>query len=476
MIATPSSLPIVPVPDQAVPSAPSLLRRNTQRAMHGIAVMAGLGIILSSLSASSAGLLAGLAVGIVCVAVGFVWAQSQVRQASKSLENLQTIAHQLAQTHLDGRTTSNQGDDVAVLASLMLQFVDRIEELQRQLASATGIDPQVQQNLQEVLRALDRMAEGNLTVTVNAEGEVGERANRAINAIALTIKNLQLKSQAVGTELESLQTLAEELNDRAQRLEATLQRLQTEMQPIAELVGGNQQQETTATDASQLAVLAVKEAEQGIVSLTDSINSLQQGTGLIVQRIRNLDEFVTLAKQFVLDQKRLASLTQVLAMNASMVAARALEQREPDQFASVAREFAAIATQVNNLATQTNQGLVVLQQRTGFVEVVVSGIDRDVQDVNGLVTQFRGSVEQSQQTFDYLKRLADQVTKVEEAVLATNQTIRGALQKTLDSASTLEETSELIAEQIRQTQTHSQTLREQSKELHHLIAKFSLPS
>jgi hypothetical protein len=240
-------------------------------------------------------------------------------------------------------------------------------------------------------------------------------------------------------------------------------------------VQSTQEQEQIASQTSQLAKLAVQEGEQGMLSLRDSINSLQQGTALIVQRIRSLNEFVNLAKQFVLDQKRLASLTQVLAMNASMVAARALEQREPDQFASVAREFAAIASQVNNLATQTNQGLVVLQQRTGFVEVVVSGIDKDVQDVSNLVAQFTNSVDQSRQSFDYLKQVSDQVAQVEQAVLVANGAIEQALSESLDAAQLLASATQSIIQQAQMTHNQSLELRQNLDQMSQTITQFRLP-
>ncbi len=52
-----------------------------------------------------------------------------------------------------------------------------------------------------------------------------------------------------------------------------------------------------------------------------------------------LNEFVELATQFSKDQKRVAALTKVLAFNASLLSSRAMNEQDPAQFTTIAREF-----------------------------------------------------------------------------------------------------------------------------------------
>jgi twitching motility protein PilJ len=203
---------------------------------------------------------------------------------------------------------------------------------------------------------------------------------------------------------------------------------------------------------------------------------LQAATVQIVQRIKNLGEFVALAKQFVLDQKRLASLTQVLATNASMVASRALEQRDPEQFVSVAKEFEAIALQVNTLATQTNQGLVVLQQRTGSVDVVVSGIDQDVRDVNSLVTDFTNSVDSSEQSFTNIASVTEELTEIGAAVTESSRAIAEAVKFSLASIQDIEAIAEKSADQAQFTREQSGKMGMLARQLLERVQFFQLPS
>ncbi|MFN3926795.1 MAG: hypothetical protein ACK4QL_05625 [Pseudanabaenaceae cyanobacterium] len=440
--------------------------RTTINFMAGIGVV---GIVLASVMGST-NLLGGLAVGIVVLAGGFLWTQAQLRPLTKPLANL----HQLAQTyaHKYLPDLNFTGDELTNLQNIVQQMGERLTELSEQLAAEGSADIQLQNRLRELSQIVANLAQGNLDI----QTKEGEEVNRYIQALVDTVRAIYSQTEQVKNELTELQTVTTDLRDRAQAQQSYLQKTQADLAKMGKLVKLAQEQEQAVTEATQMAELAVQEAGQGIVSLTESINSLQTGTGLIVQRIRNLDEFVTLAKEFVLEQKRLASLTQVLAMNASMVAARAVEQREPDQFASVAREFAAIASQVNSLATQTNQGLVVLQQRTGFVEVVVSGIDKDIKDVTNLVSQFTDSVNRSQQSFDYLKQVSAQMAQVAEQVLTTNQALGNTVQSVLGATEQVFARSEELLRQINAVQSQGQALSQQIAQLAQQIAKFRLPA
>jgi twitching motility protein PilJ len=472
---------IAPPPVQA---QPSVLRQEVQGAVNLITLTA-LGTIAISLVTFVLlgqpqnillGLVSAIGLGITALGIGFLFVQATIRKATKSLESLRQITYQLAQAYLPDHELDFSGDDVAILARVLQDFVDKIESLTALSQTKTvAPDPQLQADVEQILQILSQVAEGNLVIEGESSSFVIDSIKQAIARIADTLQGLAHRSQALTKDMDQLQTLAQELTSQAQQQQASLQETQAKIQRIVQLVQSTQEQEQIASQTSQLAKLAVQEGEQGMLSLRDSINSLQQGTALIVQRIRSLNEFVNLAKQFVLDQKRLASLTQVLAMNASMVAARALEQREPDQFASVAREFAAIASQVNNLATQTNQGLVVLQQRTGFVEVVVSGIDKDVKDVSSLVQEFTQSVDQSRQSFDHLKQVSDQVVQVEQAVLEANKAIGQALNESLNSAQLLVAATQNLIQQAQRTHSQTQELRQHLDQMSQSINQFRLP-
>jgi twitching motility protein PilJ len=133
----------------------------------------------------------------------------------------------------------------------------------------------------------------------------------------------------------------------------------------------------------------------------------------------------------VKDQQRITAMSQILAVNASMLSNRAKAQQDPEQMAVITREFEVISGQVNQLATQTKQSLILLQQRTDQIQTVVSGLNYDVQEISQQVSNFSIGVEQSQQAFNTILSVSEQVAHMGQQVTQSSQAIADAAQTTL---------------------------------------------
>jgi twitching motility protein PilJ len=220
---------------------------------------------------------------------------------------------------------------------------------------------------------------------------------------------------------------------------------------------------------------AVNQGQQAIAKLIQGIDVLEQGSNRIVQQMKTLGEFVGLADQFVHSQSDIAQQTQVLALNAALVAARAAGQRNPRTFAVVAREFEGIAEQVGNLAQQTNQGLAALEQRTSQIHTVVSAIDAEVQNLGGVVGEFSQGVQQAGALFNNAQTVTAESILSGEAVARSSQEILGATVATAtamrDIANLAQQTTQLTSNSLSQ----SEAMGELSKQLLHKIGFFQLP-
>jgi twitching motility protein PilJ len=235
---------------------------------------------------------------------------------------------------------------------------------------------------------------------------------------------------------------------------------------------------TKASAANTSLMIAQSTVEQGQVAintLTEGITVLQKGSAQIVQKMKTLGEFVGLAEQFVQDQGQIASLTQVLAINATLVAARAAEQRDPKQFIGVAREFEAIAGQVNNLANQTNDGLAVLQQRTAQIQSVVSAIDLEVQSLGGLVEGFNSGVEQSQSAFYDIQKVTELVVNAGQSITESSIKIADAAEATVEYMSAIDKLATETATLTRSTSLQAEQMGTLAQKLLTGIQFFRLP-
>jgi twitching motility protein PilJ len=221
---------------------------------------------------------------------------------------------------------------------------------------------------------------------------------------------------------------------------------------------------------------AVGEGKTAIASLSQGIDVLQQGTDRIIQQMKTLGEFVGLADQFVQEQSQIASMTQILSMNAALVAARAAEQRNPKQFANVAREFESIAGQVSKLAQQTNDGLSMLEQRTGQIHNVVSGIDREVQSLGGLVSSFNQGVEQSERVFQNVQSVASESLEAGKAIASSSQEIANISQSTSSALQDVAQLAQKTAQLTQNTRSQSSAIGALSAQLLQRIKFFQLPA
>ena len=411
---------------------------------------------------------------------------------SKRIRNLEAIARAYASDNFADNfevgtfsklVELGAADEIGKLADVLNLMTINLTQ-NRQDQSAAQMDAEVQNNIfqDEISHLLDVVSDlelGDLTakaeVSPHATGLIADTLNRLSEQLAEVLAAVLQTAQQVTLRTDRLEQLAIAVSQNAEQQEGLVVQARLGIEDVNQLAQDAAQQAIAANRAVQRVRSAVRQGEEQIIYLTASIESLQAATVQMVQRIKNLGEFVALAKQFVLDQKRLASLTQVLATNASMVATRALEQRDPQQFVSVAREFEAIASQVNALATQTNQGLVVLQQRTGFVDVVVSGIEQDVRDVNSLVSDFTKSVDSSEQSFTNIATVTEELADIGIAVTDSSSSIANAVKFSLASIQDIEAIAERSASQAQFTRDQSGKMGKLVRQLLERVQFFRLP-
>ncbi|MFN3926794.1 MAG: methyl-accepting chemotaxis protein [Pseudanabaenaceae cyanobacterium] len=402
-----------------------------------------------------------------------------VNYLNRRLQKIMDECQQLAQARggvVEGQNSG--GDELDRLETVFRQLVAQIVQHEERIREETTrlvqnqerqrIAQELQQEQeaseQEVgllLEVVSSIEEGDLTVEAEvsdrATGLVADTLNRLRERLAETIARVLATAQQVAIGAEELQSLARTVaaNTVEQAQSVAQGRALTEQ--VANSAQSSADQVKIANRALQEVQKTVESAQAAITKLTEGIAVLQKGSAQIVQRMKTLGEFVGLAEQFVQDQSQIASLTQVLAINATLVAARAAEQRDPKQFIGVAREFETIAEQVNALATQTNQGLTVLRQRTGQIQAVVSAVDTEVQSLGGLVAGFTAGVEQSATAFQSVRQVTEQVVKVGQSVTSSSLEIADAAVSTAryisEIATLAEQTAQLTATARQQAET-----------------------
>ncbi|WP_404786547.1 methyl-accepting chemotaxis protein [Altericista sp. CCNU0014] len=313
-------------------------------------------------------------------------------------------------------------------------------------------------DIAHILDVMLALEEGDLTIQADvnerATGLVSDTLNRLVETLNRIVSVTVSTAQQVTYSAGELEQLAAETAQQAQYQTGSVEKVQSLMDRVNALTEDSQHQAIATEEAVRLAQAAVVAGQQEMGQMVSGIATLQQGTDQIVKRTQLLTDFVDLASQFSKDQKRVASLTRVLALNASTLSSRALKEQNPDQFASLANEFETIARQVNDLATETNRSLVALQQRTDQIQTVTSGLGQDVSEISNLVQDFTSGVGQSRQAFENIQQVTTQVAQVGQQVSASSQDIVQVVRNTLTATSA-------IATVAQETEAKASVTREQ---------------
>ncbi len=361
---------------------------------------------------------------------------------------------------------------MAVSRAELLQVNDRLNlevEARQQQEQQVRLESELlQSDVSHILDVVCSIEEGDLTVKADvnerATGLVSDTLNRLTESLDRIVSAVVTAAEQVTTDTGKMALTAVETAQQAQVQATEVQSVQSLMNSINSLTTDSRQQAIATATAVQQAKSAVISGKQAIQSTTDGIGTLQQGTNQIVRRSELLTEFVDLAAQFSKEQKRVAALTRVLALNVSTLSSRAMQERNPEQFASLAKEFETIAIQVSSLATDTNQSLASLQQRTDRVQTVTSGLSQDIGDINLLVQQFTTEIGKTSQAFDNIQSVTDRVAEMSSQVNSSSQDIVRVVSDALTAI-------ESISTAARSTEANASMTREQVQSMGDLANK-----
>ncbi|OIP68775.1 MAG: hypothetical protein AUK48_15220 [Oscillatoriales cyanobacterium CG2_30_44_21] len=352
-------------------------------------------------------------------------------------------------------------------------------QAQQQMQQSFAENELIEAEVGDLLDVVSSMEEGDLTIEAQvndrATGLVADTLNRLREKLVEIISSVLGTAQQVAKGASDLEELARTVVLNTAEQAQSVAQGQALTEQVAMIAQRSASQVGVANRSLQEVRETVASGQTAIDTLTDSISVLQSGSAQIVQRIKTLGEFVGLAEQFVQDQGQIASLTQVLALNATLVAARAAEQKDPKQFASVAREFESIAGQVNELATQTNEGLTILQQRTSQIQTVVTAIDSEVQSLSGLVSGFTTGVESSQAAFQNIQTVTEGVVQIGQTITESSTEIAEAAGSTATYISEIAQLAERTAILTRSARQQAEQMGNQAQQLLQGIQFFRLP-
>ncbi|ABW26143.1 methyl-accepting chemotaxis protein [Acaryochloris marina] len=359
------------------------------------------------------------------------------------------------------------------------QLQEEIESRKQQEEEARQDNDQLQGDILELLDVVANIEEGDFTTqaTVNdrATGLIADTLNRLIEELGNILKQVSATSRQVSASSTRQKDITEVVARNTDQQSQEVMQVLGLINNVRSFATNAAQQLATTNQSLVTLNTAVAQGQVEIGSLREEIEVLQQGSDRIVQQMKTLGEFVGLTDQFVQDQGDIAEQTQMLALNAALVAARASEQSDPKKFAQVAQEFESIANQVSQLAQQTNDGLGSLEQRSAQIHRVVTDVDADVQRLGGVVDDFTQGVRHTQSVFQKVQDVTGQAVASGETVAKTSEDIVQTSEQTAMTMEAIAQLSAQIAGQSDDAQQLADTMNQLSDDLLGKVKVFTLP-
>jgi methyl-accepting chemotaxis protein len=344
------------------------------------------------------------------------------------------------------------------------------------------------------------VAEGDLSldVPVNTKDEVGELAttfNQMVSGLREVVREVKTTAETVTQSAVALSASAEEMNSSTEEIAATVEQIakgaehqaslvEQTSRVVREMAGASSEIATRAKAAAEAAAEAGYTAQTGGKSAREAMEKMRGVFGIIDAAAEGVKGFSGKAQQIgtIVDViTRIAQQTNLLALNATIEAARAGEAGRG--FAVVADEVRKLATEAANSGEKIASIIKEVQAETGRVANSMDAATREITSGREVLTNTNEALE------EIVRVVVGEVTKVQEISALTERHTQGTqeLVKTIDDIAKVAEdnaasTEEAAAATTQQTASMEQMAQAAQKmsgladKLKSMVARFNVGS
>jgi methyl-accepting chemotaxis protein len=397
------------------------------------------------------------------------------RSITRPLGEITAAAEKIAEGDLNVTVSADTDDEIGRLATAFSNSVEYLGEM---------------------AGAADRIADGDLAVTVSPRSPrdvLGQAFARMRDKLSATIENIARNSASVGaasTEMAqssqqagmAVGEIANAVGSVAAGAETQVRSLEQARQVTAQVAAAS---EASAADAGQTANVAREArsvAEEGAAAVrraSEAMQAVHQSSNEITERMRDLGAMSEQIGGIVDTITGIAEQTNLLALNAAIEAARAGEQGKG--FAVVAEEVRKLAEESQTAAGSIADLITQIQAGTSKAIDVVSTGARQTEDGVEIVEQARDAFERidaSVQDMDErVQRIASAIGEIVAAGSEMQQSIEQVLNVAEQSSASAEEvsaTTEETSASAQQIAASAGDLAQTAESLEGVVRQFKL--
>jgi len=315
------------------------------------------------------------------------------------------------------------------------EAMDALEEEKGRVKEAVRESEQQKERLEEsvdtMLGAMDRFADGDLTVRLPAgrDGAIGrlfEGFNRAVHNIqrivqrvreatdstASTANQISASSDQMAASVEEQSAQAEEVAAAVEQLNQTISENAQSVQQTAEVAETGSQQATRGGEVVREATGKMERIAAAVEETAGTIDRLGTYGDKIGEVVGRIDE--------------IAEQTNLLALNAAIEAARAGE--EGKGFAVVAEEVRELAEEADAATGEIEEMMEEVREEIGAAVETARQSSQEVEEGLQLAEEAEAALEQIEEAIRTARERAEEIAAASEEQSATSEQIARSVQ------------------------------------------------
>ncbi|QDG75088.1 methyl-accepting chemotaxis protein [Labrenzia sp. PHM005] len=348
-----------------------------------------------------------IALGLVGAAIAISIAVIAVRATVRPLKQLTNSMNRLAEGEIGiDIEGAGRGDEIGQMASAMEIFVQNETE---------------RRNLEQQQNASQEDAARKGAEIQQLSGEFDQQIMEMMSTIDSSVQNLQSASAdmtgvAAQTTEQSgfVSNASSQASHNVETVAAAAEELSASVSEISRQV----------QSSSQIAAKAASEAE----ATNQRMDGLSESAGRI-------GEVVTLIQA-------IAEQTNLLALNATIEAARAGEAGKG--FAVVASEVKELATQTSKATEEISSQITAIQDETGHAASAISSVTEIINNMNEIASSIASSVEEQGVATQEIATNATEASRSTVEVTTSIESVASAAENTKDTAGNVEASAQQL--------------------------------
>ncbi|MCE0849775.1 methyl-accepting chemotaxis protein [Pseudomonas asiatica] len=342
-------------------------------------------------------------------------AQVANEQALQSMVEHGTVLLETSQAMTTSQTAVR---DAGAAQAKTVLAVATVLALALGLLAAWAITRQIIVPLRQTLHAAERVASGDLTLSLQVQRR--DELGQLQASMQRMTQGLRELISGIGDGVTQIASAAEELSAVTEQTSAGVNNQKVETDQVATAM--NQMTATVhevarnAEQASEAALMADQQAREGDRVVGEAVAQIERLAGEVVNSSEAMNQLKAESDKIgsVLDViKSVAQQTNLLALNAAIEAARAGE---------AGRGFAVVADEVRSLAQRT-------QQSTEEIEELIAGLQSGTQRVASVMDSSRQLTDSSVELTRRAGSSLETITRTVSSIQAMNQQIATAAEE-----------------------------------------------